>query len=51
MIFTIGGREFAVSSNYYVMKLYSMDDGRCAVTIEASIEADIAWAFGNPFLR
>jgi hypothetical protein len=51
MIFTIGGRDFAISSNYYIMELYGLDDGRCAVTIEQSIDSDIAWAFGNPFLR
>jgi hypothetical protein len=51
MIFTIGGRDFALSSNYYVVKIFDLDDGRCAFAIEASIETDIPWALGTPFLR
>jgi hypothetical protein len=51
IIVTIGGRDFAISSNYYIMKIVGLEDGRCAVNIEQSIDSDIAWAFGNPFLR
>jgi hypothetical protein len=50
-VFTIGGRDFVVSSNYYIVKISGLDHGKCALAMEPSMDHEIQWAFGEPFLR